>query len=79
MVFETESPHVCWGEKVATIQDQSSGHRVTNALPVENAEFVPLGEEEKGVRSDGSLVGIAARNEFGMGAAGIRDGLRIKG
>ena len=79
MVFETEGLHVCWREKVATVQDQRAGHCVANALPVENAKFIPFGEKEEGVSSDSSLVGIATRNELGIGAACVREGLRIVG
>ena len=79
MVLETERLHVCWREKVAAVEDKGAGHGVANALPVENAEFVPFGEDEQGVGFRSGLVGVAARNEVGKGAAGVRDGLRIIG
>jgi len=79
VVFETERFHASGGEKVAAVQDQWAGHGVAHALPVENAKFIPFCEDEHRVNADGCVVGVAAKNEFRIGATGVRHGLRIEG
>ena len=71
MVFETQRLHVGWVEEVAAVKNQWACHGAANTGPIEKAKFVPLCEEDQGVRSYGSFIRVAAEKEAGIGNAGL--------
>jgi hypothetical protein len=77
MVFKAQRLHVGRVEKVAAIQNQSADHQVMNALPIEEAKLVPIGEDHQRVGSLGRVIRIAARSEVGIESAGVRNCLRV--
>src|SRR5207245_10355893 len=59
-VYKAAVPHRLGVEDVAAVDDHGSAHQALDAIEVELAKFVPLGNDEQGVCTGGDRVGVLA-------------------
>lgn len=43
MIFEPSGPYLAGRRRVAAVENQRPAHGIVHALPIEGAEFIPLG------------------------------------